>query len=247
MRSRKYTQGNHPHDGFRDHQFTDETDEDLDKTFNKLVVPNFNIGLQLLEEILRPLNGTCQQFRKIAEIQRDFHKIVVGRDLLAVHIHQIRNGLQGIKRNADGLQQVKGEQFVCQTDPQQSLEKIDRGLVEVFVKQQNAQIRGNTDPYPTSLGGDFCFIQFQRNPIIDDGRGQENGGKGPVPGEAEEIRGDQQHMVLRFFRDEVIDPKRSQDKEKETVGGDGKIRKKVSHWVIHCSSRCPSSEDAAGA
>lgn len=139
----------------------EETPQHLAATVNGLRIIESPRTLELRQEVGGTLNRARYQLRKKADIGQKGHSITSGRQLLAIDIYAIGQGLKGIERDAHRQDDMQGCGLECYAKGGKGIDKALHKKVKVFEETQYAQIEEDIRPQiETGITQDIAALGY---------------------------------------------------------------------------------------
>jgi hypothetical protein len=175
---------------------------------------------KLRHEIFTPLDRTCDELREKRDEERVDAEVLLRRDLPAVYVDHVGEALEGVKRDADGQDDVQRGRAQGNRDEREQLR--NRAGEEVEVLEEKQQQKWNRDgdgenplaraPGPAGRGDQASGkIRLQR-----DARDEHH--ELGIPAHIKIIAGDQKKDPAEFMRQREIGKKDDDEEHGELPG-----------------------------
>ena len=209
---------NHIHIGrniIRNTGFLDEADQEENKGSSNADICPAPRGFHLRDEIGCANNRTSNELRKEGDIECNVEKRPLGRNIPAIGVDHVRDGLKGEKADADREHKAQRDLANWQSDQARKVGKALRKEVEIFEDAQHTQHGDNAQRQPALLCllADLVRLKPCADEIANRRDKQDQAKKTPIPNTIEDIgRCGQHRLALTIF---AQGPDKAKDNRKE--------------------------------
>src|SRR6185503_4304181 len=113
--------------------------------------------LELRNHVPGALDRTRDELRKKRHVERVIEQVANGRQLAAIHVDDVADGLERVERDADWQYDVEHRPAGVDPEVPQQLRELGHEETEVLERREKQQIRGDADqehePLAPPIGG----------------------------------------------------------------------------------------------
>ena len=181
---------------FFHHADGEEGPADVEPAGAVVVVEIIEIGFHLAKAD----DGAGYELRKERDVTGEFPEIARGSDDAAVGVNHIADGVEGIKGNADGKNDVERGRVDGNVEPRRDLGEAGDCEVEIFEEAEEEKVNGDgNDQEEFASAGVSGAEHAEAGKIADRGGEGHERAEFVVPGAVKNVAGDGEPNVAQLF------------------------------------------------
>ena len=162
------------------------------------------------EEGVGALDGSGDEVGEVEDAEEEVEERVGGVDLAAIDIDGVGEGLEGVKGDADGEDDLKGEGTDLDAEGGKEGVEVGGEEVEVFEEAEEEQVGDDGEDEPgfpvfEGLTGQDLSFHAAGTVIVDRGGEEKGEEEAPIPGAIEEATGGEEEAVLGLMAKAEVD------------------------------------------